>query len=59
MGSQHDAQKNHIKDFEEEFDDKSEIEVLQKYVHCCCSKVFNCAYALLCDRNMLSTQGLG
>ncbi len=50
--------KSHIKDFEE-FHDKSE-KYIRKYVHNCCSKVFfNCAFALLCDRNMLSRQGLG
>ncbi len=47
-----------MKDFEEEFDDKNE-----KYFRNMSTivpvKFFNSAYALLCDRNMLSTQGFG
>ncbi len=43
MGSQHDAQKNHMKDFEEEFDDQSEKH-FRNMSTTVAVKFFNCAY---------------
>ena len=52
MGSQRDAQKMHIKDFEKEFDDKIEkyFRNMSTIVAVKFSTVHN--YALLCDRNI-------